>query len=154
MKSTDKQLGISYSTARYRLMKSILFMLIKESGKDICFRCGKKILNVEDCTIDHKEPWLYADIDLFWDLNNVAFSHGVCNSGATRFTDLRKASLVRAREAKLLANKGPKDTAWCGGCSEYKNTKLFHRNKRNVSGFASYCKTCRKTKDYGDNGDS
>lgn len=33
------QLGINPSTASNRLVKDILFSLIVETGKDICFQC-------------------------------------------------------------------------------------------------------------------
>ncbi|MEK7738413.1 MAG: hypothetical protein AAB326_00060 [Pseudomonadota bacterium] len=31
---------------------------------------------------DHKEKWLDSNINLFWDINNIAFSHMKCNTSA------------------------------------------------------------------------
>lgn len=48
---------------------------------DICFRCKEKIDSVDDFSIDHKDPWLHSTDPkkLFFDLENVAFSHEKCN---------------------------------------------------------------------------
>lgn len=80
-KTKSEQLGMNASTAYARLRKMIMFQLIKETNKDICYHCGEKIENVEDLSIEHKEKWLYSDnpADLFFDLDNIAFSHLSCN---------------------------------------------------------------------------
>jgi hypothetical protein len=38
----------------------------------------------EDFSIDHKTPWLDTDspVDLFFDLENIAYSHKGCNARA------------------------------------------------------------------------
>lgn len=76
------QLGMNFSTASNRLRKLVLFKLVVETDRDICFRCGKKILSADDCTIEHKESWQHKSTELFWDLNNIAFSHSTCNTRA------------------------------------------------------------------------
>lgn len=80
----SKQLGMSHGTASNRLKKQILFSLVQETKKDICFQCGEKIKSVKEFSIEHKVPWLDKDTDLFWDLDNIAFSHLSCNVGAGR----------------------------------------------------------------------
>lgn len=75
-----RQLGISYNTARYRLNRLIMFDFAKRLGLDNCYRCGLKIESIDDFTVDHKERWLNVDPKLFWDMNNIAFSHQRCNS--------------------------------------------------------------------------
>lgn len=52
----------------------------------ICFHCGKKIDDIDKMSIEHKTPWLDSDdpVGLFYDLDNICFSHAVCNTGAAR----------------------------------------------------------------------
>jgi len=75
-------LGISPSAATGRLRKAIILRLLQRLGEANCFRCSGKIDTPEDLTIDHKRNWLNADVALFWDLENIAFSHPRCNSKA------------------------------------------------------------------------
>lgn len=77
-------LGIPHGTAQSKLRKMILFQLLKRLNENFCFQCGAEIERVEDLSIEHKKPWLNESIDLFWDLDNIAFSHLSCNSGAAR----------------------------------------------------------------------
>lgn len=78
------QLGMSYASASRKLVRHILFDLLREYGRNICFRCNKEIGEIGDFSIEHKTPWLNGDPLLFWDLTNIAFSHRKCNSGARR----------------------------------------------------------------------
>jgi hypothetical protein len=84
------QLGMHSSKASQRLLRSVLFSILIEHGLDICYRCGEKIESVQDLTLDHKEPWLHASVDLFWDVKNIAFSHRGCNSAVRRGSIRRK----------------------------------------------------------------
>ena len=85
-KIKQEQLGMNHSTAQHQLRKKILFSLIQELGRDICFQCDKRIHNIDNFSIEHKEPWLYSNNarEKFFDLNNIAFSHLSCNCGAGR----------------------------------------------------------------------
>ena len=82
----NEQLGMPHGTASNRLKKTIMFELLKEAGKNICFQCGEYIENESDLSIEHKIPWLDSEnpVDLFFDLGNVAFSHLSCNVSAAR----------------------------------------------------------------------
>lgn len=71
-------LGVPISKAQYELKRRIIFMLIVESGRIKCYRCGKD-LSVDDYSVEHKKDWLWKDPDLFWDLDNISFSHKKCN---------------------------------------------------------------------------
>ena len=87
MKNNDKkanQLGMPLGTASNRLRKSIIFSLIKETNKNICFQCGKEIESEKELSIEHKVPYLDSKnpVELFFDLNNIAFSHLSCNCRA------------------------------------------------------------------------
>ena len=89
MTNTSKkreQLGMPLGTAQARLRKKILFSFVCTNGLDICFRCGKQIYRIEQLSIEHKEAWLDSNdpIELFFDLDNIAFSHLSCNSSSRK----------------------------------------------------------------------
>lgn len=79
------QLGESHGTAQHRLLKDILWMLILETGKTRCFCCGQEMTR-ETFSIEHKTPWLDSSdpIKLFFDLDNISFSHFKCNVKSAR----------------------------------------------------------------------
>lgn len=81
-----KQLGMHPATAANRLRKIVLFALIKAQGLDHCYQCGEVIEDVDELSIEHKIPWLDSDNPrgLYFDLNNIAFSHLNCNVRAKR----------------------------------------------------------------------
>lgn len=80
-KRKSKQLGMHPSTAANRLRKTVLFSLIKVMGLNNCWHCGEEIENIDNLSIEHKVPWLDSEdpVGLFFDLNNIAFSHLECN---------------------------------------------------------------------------
>lgn len=84
-----RQLGQPHGTAAARLRKLLLFQLIIDTKQDVCFRCQKPIVDIDDLSIEHKEPWLDSDNPrkMFFDLKNIAFSHLSCNVGAKRQTN-------------------------------------------------------------------
>ena len=73
-------LGIPYGTAGGRLRKLLLFKYVKKAGEINCWDCGEEILTPEEMSIQHKSPWLHASRNLFWDLDNIVFSHSKCNT--------------------------------------------------------------------------
>lgn len=80
-KIKSKLLGMPFGTASGRLRKAILFNLVQKLEEDICFRCGEKIENIDNFSIEHKEAWQKTDnpVESFFDLDNIAFSHLRCN---------------------------------------------------------------------------
>lgn len=72
----------SIQTSRNKLQNLILFNLMEKTSMDLCFRCGQKIGSIEEMSIDHKIQWLNSNNpkELYYDLDNIAFSHSVCNS--------------------------------------------------------------------------
>ena len=80
----SRQLGMPFGTANNRLRKLIIFNLLKRHSENICFRCGKVIETIDDLSIEHKKPWMHANIALFWDMENIAFSHMHCNISIAR----------------------------------------------------------------------
>jgi hypothetical protein len=100
------QLGMNPSTANHRLRMDILYRLAMEAGHK-CFRCGGSI-DRASFSIEHKEPWLdsHDPKAAFFDQDNIAFSHLVCNiSEARRYNKVyesaahqQRASVRRHRE--------------------------------------------------------
>ncbi len=85
----SEQLGLNYSTASHRLKKKILFSFIQRLGEDTCFQCGNIIEDEKYLSVEHKEAWLDKNPELFWNLENIAFSHLGCNVGAVRRAALK-----------------------------------------------------------------
>lgn len=80
------QLGLNHSTAQQMLRKKLLFHLVQKCGLDTCIRCGKPIIDSKSLSIDHIKPWLYSNdpAKLFFDVENIGFSHTFCNYSAKR----------------------------------------------------------------------
>lgn len=72
------------STASNRLVKDVLFKLAVDAGHK-CFQCGGELVR-DSFSIEHKVPWLDScnPIALYFDTENIAFSHHGCNVGARR----------------------------------------------------------------------
>jgi hypothetical protein len=81
------QLGMNPSTASHRLVKDILWKLIEATGQDACCKC-KELMTRETFSIEHKVPWLDSKTpaELFFDLDNISFSHLRCNVEDRRIT--------------------------------------------------------------------
>ena len=81
----SQQLGMNPSTAQHRLSKDILWSLIQKTEQCSCYRCGKQMTR-DNFSIEHKIPWLDSEdpVGLFFDLENIAFSHLKCNVGDAR----------------------------------------------------------------------
>ena len=128
----NAQLGVNFGTASYRLKKMILFGLIRRLGETACFRCKTDIVSADDLSIDHKKPWLGVSNDLFWDLDNIAFSHTACNRPD--------------RPSGPKKKTGPEGTAWCSSCQDFRPVELFGEALRNLRLTRGYCNPCRKEK--------
>ncbi len=107
------QLGMSIGKAAHKLRKIVLFKFVKLVGEDICFRCGNKIENVEELSIEHKQHWFNEEnaFEKFFDIeNNIAFSHFKCNSLYKRY---------KPSEAKCgTNNKYVKNKCRCVECKK------------------------------------
>lgn len=128
-KRATEFLGINYGTARGQLTRLILFDLAKKANLDTCYRCGKKIETVKEFSIEHKEAWFNNNKDLFWDMDNIAFSHFRCN----------------CQEPNLQRRKDNGDNkAWCSICEEWKDKKHFNKKASRWNGVSNECRDCRK----------
>ena len=110
-----RQLGMNPGTASNRLTKQLLYDLGDRLDLQWCYHCAAKIESVSNMSIEHKEPWLHSEnpLDLYFDLDNIAFSHKSCNYKA-----------ARPRAAKPC----PSSTAYrngcrCEGCREIKRNE-------------------------------
>lgn len=94
-KIKSEQLGMSHSTASGQLRKLIMFQLIEKAGMNKCHRCGEK-MELGNFSIEHIENWLHSENpkELFFDLNNIAFSHTSCNYSVARRPKVEPLSLV------------------------------------------------------------
>ena len=104
----QNQLGMNPSTAQHRLVKDILWSFIVKLGLDTCCKCGSKMCR-NTFSIEHIVPWLHSrnPLDLFFDLDNISFSHLKCNISDARNPrknqdreDQRQKNLARARKWK------------------------------------------------------
>ncbi len=134
----SQSLGMNFSTADYRLKKMILFSLLERHHENICYRCDLPIRSVDDLSVEHKEPWLDVDASLFWDLDNIAFSHHKCNYAKTR-TD----TIARKTEYEARRNQGNGGTAWCRRHQRYLPVADFAKNASRWNGLQSECQECR-----------
>ena len=136
------QLGIPHGTAYGRLRKEILFSVLKRHNENVCFRCRLPILGADDLSIDHRNPWLDVDPKLFWDIDNIAFSHLRCNISAAR----RVANDGMLRSNIELRKKGEDGTAWCSTHKDYLPVSKFGKNKNRWNGLSNTCNECRSKK--------
>lgn len=116
------QLGMNRSTAGHRLVKDLLFEHVAKHHK--CYQCGGELTR-ETFSVEHKVPWLDSEdpVGLFFDLNNITFSHLSCNSSAAR-RELAPCGTISAY------NRGCR----CGDCkvatADYKRERYYTPEKR------------------------
>ena len=131
-KRIAEQLGVSQGAANHRLRKSILYKYVRLAEDHFCYKCGSEIESVDDFSIEHKEPWEGRDTELFWSLDNIAFSHVQCNIPHTRGA-VRREKDVHGRLR-------------CGTCKEWKSLDNFHNVSTNYQGKANDCKICKSVR--------
>lgn len=127
----DATLGMSHGTANSKLRKNILFHLLKKHGENICFKCSELISRAEELSIEHKKPWEGRSADLFWDLDNIAFSHLRCNTRGKMYS-----------EDYALRKIGPEGTAWCTTHQKFLPVEDFYKNITRWNGLLGCCKNC------------
>lgn len=135
-KRKDVALGMPHGTAAHKLRKAIIFDMAKKLQLDVCYKCQECIQSVDEFSIEHKTPWLYAEnpIQTFFALDNIAFSHLACNKPSIRWggTPLRKV--------------GPEGTSWCVVCQKFLDEALFAKDATRWNGIRNLCRDCHKTK--------
>ncbi len=120
MESNEKKsefLGINHGTASGQLRKMILLDLLGRFGLDTCFQCSEQISTVEELSIEHKKPWFNVSTALFWDLDNIAFSHLSCNSAAARRRNSEKTHCIHGHEFTKENTYGGDGYRKCVACT-------------------------------------
>lgn len=119
----EKILGMNAGTANTRLVRMILFHILGKNGLDICYICNKKIKEYKNFTIEHKISWeSKKDKDLYWDMDNISFSHKKCN--------------ISYRDYLVP----PKGKNWCKYCRKFKPVNHFNKDVSRKYGLQNYCK--------------
>jgi hypothetical protein len=126
----DATLGMAHGTANGRLRKNILFFLLRKHNENICVRCDLSIETVEELSIEHIKPWEGISAELFWDLQNIAFSHLRCN-------------IPHRYGPGPVARVVPDGMAWCTGHKIFESIDNFWKDSSTYSGFQKYCKQSR-----------
>lgn len=135
-KRKSEFLGMPHGTAANKLKKNILFSLLVHIDMHHCYVCGDEIGSADDLSIEHIEPWLDREngVELFWDLENIAFSHKTCNRPHTK------------RNGKsYIAEEAPEGTAWCSKHQDYLPVDEFSPNRQRNNGYRSMCRDCNNT---------
>ena len=101
MSKYSDQLGINVGTAQNRLVKDILFKFMNDLSLNNCYQCGEQMQR-DTFTIEHKAPWRNESnaLELFFDLDNIAFSHLKCNTAAARRPDVKSMTPQEYKEHK------------------------------------------------------
>lgn len=113
----QEQLGMNPSTASNRLAKDLLFHFIQKEGIK-CHHCKQEMAR-QNFSIEHIEPWLDSKnpVELYFNLQNVTFSHLSCNVGARREVKKPKHPSLSAYEKRGCR------------CDECKKLKAEHNKK-------------------------
>jgi hypothetical protein len=135
-KSMSSQLGMPRGTAAGRLRKLVLFDVLRRHNENICYRCGQSILFSGELSIEHKMPWEHVDANLFWDINNIAFSHLSCN-----IKSCRKPQKGRPSQRRITP---PEGMSWCRTHKEFFPTDKFSKHNQTWNGIKRDCKDCEK----------
>ena len=126
MEKKLKQLGMPIGTASNRLKKILIFEMAKKLDLLRCYRCKRLIETPLELSIDHKIDWLDSGRaeELFFDLNNIAFSHHSCNCSAGR----RENKITSLDDPRIThGNSGYKRGCRCSTCKKWKQNE----NERN-----------------------
>ncbi len=126
-------LGMPFGTANGRLRKMILFNLLKRLNENVCYKCKESITRLDELSIEHILPWEGVSVDLYWNIDNIAFSHLRCNRP-------HKPSGGSSTAKRIIP---PTGYAWCAGCKDFRCVGLFGKGGR-WNGLREYCNPCRK----------
>ena len=129
MDKKARQLGMNPSTASNRLVKDVLFSLIVKSGQNKCHQCGNEMCR-EDFSIEHKTPWLDSEnpLELYFDLDNISFSHRNCNVDARRKTYAPCGTVTKYNNGcRCDECKEAKSLKYTNGYSKEKRSDRYQR---------------------------
>lgn len=111
-------------TASAILKKNLLFVFAQKLQLDYCFQCGAKIETVEEFSVEHKKSWLDSPdpVGLFFDLDNIAFSHLSCNVSASR----------RRKGVKHPSQESYRRGCRCSECKEIERIRRADQRSRGI----------------------
>jgi hypothetical protein len=132
----DATLGMPHGTAAGRLRKMLLFDCLKRHGENVCVRCHEYILRIEELSIEHIKPWEGISAELFWSLENVAYSHLRCNRPHTTHGGEHHRKI------------GPEGTSWCVGHKQFLPVEKFYRSETRWNGYHQYCIECNSNRKF------
>lgn len=120
-----EQLGMDVGTAQNRLTKMLLFKY--GVGDSPCYKCGEHIDQWEEMSIDHITPWRneVTAIELFFDLDNISFTHKSCNK--------------KDRRNRI---EGPVGTAWCHRHRKFFPVTEFNSDAARWNNLSAKCRKC------------
>lgn len=117
---------MSYGKANNILKKSLLFKLAHNNSNYLwCFRCNKQIETVNDFSVEHKIAWLDSPdpINLFFDLQNITFSHLSCN-----------VKYIRRKVGKHPSKRKYQLGCRCDGCKKAQSLSMKkYRDKKSLA---------------------
>src|ERR1039458_3719146 len=121
-----------WGTAQNRLRQLWLYELASRCDMLTCYKCKQHIGAPNELSMEHKLPWYNVDPDLFWDLDNLAFSHRKCN-------------IPHKFYGQRSSRRGPNDTWLCKGpCEQYLPLDSFslHSKSSHIVGIPRpHCKS-------------
>lgn len=123
-------LGMPQGTASNRLRKMLLFRQLKKHNENVCVRCEKEIETVDELSVEHIKPWEGISAELFWDLDNVAFSHMRCNVPHRRH-------IPDSTERRKIGQEG---TSWCTVCKVFHPESAFSKDSSHWNGLRKICR--------------
>jgi len=102
------------------------FDLIKRLNLDLCYRCGYKIEHECELSIEHKESWLDSSNPkkLFFDLENIGFSHLSCNC--------KSARNVKRGTGKHPSVNAYKEGCRCVDCTQLHSSQVLYLRKKRI----------------------
>jgi hypothetical protein len=128
-------LGMPHGTAANRLRKMVMFDLLRKHNENVCFKCSETIERADELSLEHKQPWEGVSVELYWSLDNIAFSHLRCNRNHRH-----KGGGASRRRI------GPVGTAWCRHCKAFLPVSEFSRHRRRWNGLQPWCDGCMKAR--------
>jgi hypothetical protein len=114
------------------LLRQTVWLLLVATDQGRCFRCGGE-MSLADYSLDHAEPWRGQDAALFWDPNNIHWSHKLCNTKAARTVTPSQDARRRIVRNGLLR---------CSFCKKDLPVSQFWKSSKVNCGYNSLCKAC------------
>jgi len=124
----ESLLGEKAGTAQHKLRKLIMFDLVQQTNRDICYRCKRPIELIEELSIEHKEAWQSSPDPRksFFDLDNIAFSHLSCNVANNKGKHTAK---TRCKNGHPYIHKDKKGHNYCNICRATQTAVWREKNK-------------------------